>query len=208
MWGKSVYLPARQCAHTRTHTGLQTKQSPRRKYISFCLVQKGLANNGENWDGKIPRCSLKCWFVCLEKKKTNREMWVALDPGGLRWIDSHIQWMSFTFLISSSHIYFLFTPDLHMNNTEDKILLARQRLLWWSSDWESTCQGTGHRINPWSRKIPHAGGQLSLWATATEVRVPRAWPRQEEKPGQQAVCWPELKKTRVQKRRPSTAISK
>ena len=103
----STYQPGSAHTHTHTHTqtGLQAKQSARRKYVSFCLVQKGLANNGENWDGKIPKCSLKCWCVCLKKKK-NREMWVALDPGGLRWINSHIRWMSFTLLISSSHIFF------------------------------------------------------------------------------------------------------
>ena len=29
-------------------------------------------------------------------------------------------------------------------------------------------QGWGHRFNPWSRKIPRDGGQLSLRATTTE----------------------------------------
>ena len=29
----------------------------------------------------------------------------------------------------------------------------------------------GHRFNPWSRKIPHPGQQLSPWAATAEVRV-------------------------------------
>ena len=31
-------------------------------------------------------------------------------------------------------------------------------LPWWSDGWESTCQGRGHRFDPWPRKIPHAAG--------------------------------------------------
>ena len=43
-----------------------------------------------------------------------------------------------------------------------------QGLLWWSSGEESTCQCRGHGLDSWSRKIPHATGQLSPWATTTE----------------------------------------
>ena len=44
--------------------------------------------------------------------------------------------------------------------------------------WEkeqSTCQCRGHGFKPWSRKIPWATGQLSLWATATEPTGHSFW---------------------------------
>ena len=45
---------------------------------------------------------------------------------------------------------------------------------WWSSGWESTCQGRGQGFNPWSGTIPHATVQLSPCTTAVEPRHPRA----------------------------------
>ena len=45
-------------------------------------------------------------------------------------------------------------------------------LPWWYSGWESTCQRRGHGSDPWSGKIPHALGQLSLFTTTTELRSP------------------------------------
>ena len=33
-------------------------------------------------------------------------------------------------------------------------------LPWWSSGWESTCQGRGHRFDPWSRRILNVVEQL------------------------------------------------
>ena len=44
-----------------------------------------------------------------------------------------------------------------------------QGLPWWSSGWESTCQGRGHGFDPWSEKIPCAKGQLSPCHTDTET---------------------------------------
>ena len=44
-----------------------------------------------------------------------------------------------------------------------------KELPWWLSGKESTCQCRGHWFNPWSRKIPHAMGQLSLCATTPEA---------------------------------------
>ena len=52
-------------------------------------------------------------------------------------------------------------------------------LPWWSSGYESTCQCRGHRFDAWSRKIPHAAGQLSLCATSAGPD-PRACTRDEK----------------------------
>ena len=38
----------------------------------------------------------------------------------------------------------------------------------WLSGKESTCQCRRHGFSPWCRKIPHAAGQLSPWATTIE----------------------------------------
>ena len=43
----------------------------------------------------------------------------------------------------------------------------------------------GHRLDPWSRKIAYASGQLSLCTTSTEAQTPRAHVSQQKKPPQQ-----------------------
>ena len=57
--------------------------------------------------------------------------------------------------------------------SEDTIYFLSKIMLlglpWWSSGYESTWQRRGHGFHPWSRKIPHAVGQESLAATATEA---------------------------------------
>ena len=47
-------------------------------------------------------------------------------------------------------------------------------LLWWSSGKESACQCKGHSFDLWSKKTPHAVGQLSPDAITTEPAQPRA----------------------------------
>ena len=53
---------------------------------------------------------------------------------------------------------------------------------WWSSGEESICQCREHRFDPWSWKISHAMGQLSLWATTAEPTCPRACALREKPP--------------------------
>ena len=62
-------------------------------------------------------------------------------------------------------------------------------LPWWSSGYESACQCRGHGFDPWSRRIPHAEGQLglhsttlSLGAVTAEAHAPGAHALQQEKP--------------------------
>jgi len=45
------------------------------------------------------------------------------------------------------------------------------RLPWRSNGKESACQCRGHGFDPWSRKLPHAAGQLSLCATTSELAL-------------------------------------
>ena len=73
-----------------------------------------------------------------------------------------------------------------------KVKVKNQGLPSWSSGKESFCQHRGPRFNSWSRKIPHGPGQLSLCATTTEARVPRAWALQQEKPLQWEAYTPQL----------------
>ena len=51
-----------------------------------------------------------------------------------------------------------------------------------------TCQYSGHRFDPWSRKTLHAMGQLSPRVTTTKAINPRACALQQEKPPQQRVA--------------------
>ena len=44
----------------------------------------------------------------------------------------------------------------------------------WLSGKESNLQCRRHQFDPWSRKIPHAAGQLSPCAVATEARAPKS----------------------------------
>ena len=50
----------------------------------------------------------------------------------------------------------------------------------WSSGKEPACQRRGHRLDPWSRKTPHAEGQESPCATSMERARPRACARDEK----------------------------
>ena len=63
-------------------------------------------------------------------------------------------------------------------------LKSRQRLPPWLSGKESACQCRRHRFNPWSRKIPHAVGQLNLCTATTEACASRARALQQKKPPQ------------------------
>ena len=81
-----------------------------------------------------------------------------------------------------------------------------------------TCQGRGHRFDPFSRKIPHAEEQLSLCAKTTEpeARVPRACALQPETPPQEEAhapqperspCSLQPERARRQRRRPNATIN-
>ena len=50
--------------------------------------------------------------------------------------------------------------------------MVKMGLPWKYSDKESACQCRGHGFDPWSRKIPHALGQLSPCSTTTEALKP------------------------------------
>ena len=60
-------------------------------------------------------------------------------------------------------------PDLlwGLNEIIYKNIISRHP--WWPSDKESACQCKGHRLNPWSGKIPHTAGQLYLCSTSAEA---------------------------------------
>ena len=45
---------------------------------------------------------------------------------------------------------------------ENSASVSITELFWWSGGLESTCQCRGHGFHPWSGRIPHAMGQLSL----------------------------------------------
>ena len=81
-----------------------------------------------------------------------------------------------TCLSLTQNLLLLVTPAfyrltfINMANEEEQISLkvCLGGLPWWLSGKESACQCGRHGFNPWSRKIPHAMEQLSLWAPTTE----------------------------------------
>ena len=93
------------------------------------------------------------------------------------------------------------------------------RDLWWSSGKESACQGRGHEFDPWSRKIPHATGQLaslpqplSLSSRAHEPWLLKpshltASAPQQEKPSHWG-AHTQPGKVHAQQQRPRTGINK
>ena len=80
------------------------------------------------------------------------------------------------------------------------IILQLKKKIGVTNKKESTSQGRGHRFNPWSRKIPHAVGQLSQYAKTTAPHAlllpkpahPRARAQQQEKPVQWEAGAPQL----------------
>ena len=63
-------------------------------------------------------------------------------------------------------------------------LKSQQETSLWSGGRESACQCRGHGFNPWSGKIPHVVGQLSLCTTNTEAHEPGDCAPQQKKPPQ------------------------
>ena len=72
-------------------------------------------------------------------------------------------------------------------------------LPWWSSGWESTCQGRGHRFDLWAEKIPCASGHLRPSDTATKPKcqepVSHEASHRDERPAQ-AVKAPNSQKSK------------
>ena len=66
------------------------------------------------------------------------------------------------------------THLLEENKTK-QIEVNLHRASWWLSGKESTCQCRRQGFKPWSRKAPHATGQLSPWATTTEPWCCNYW---------------------------------
>ena len=61
-------------------------------------------------------------------------------------------------------------------------------LPWWSSGLESACQWRGYRFDPWSRKIPHAAGHLSLCVSQLLSPYPRASALHREATARRSPC--------------------
>ena len=75
------------------------------------------------------------------------------------------------------HLWYYLKDSTHGNypswSLRHNILKAMvPGLPWWSSGYESACQCRGHGSDPWSRRIPHATGQLSPQAATAEAHTP------------------------------------
>ena len=91
---------------------------------------------------------------CEKRKKleTNREQRAHL---GFKWI------------IKVKKQKYLSIPELGIHRTIP-LKTYKKGAPQWLSGKESTCQCRRHGFDPWSKTIPHATEQLSLWTTAIE----------------------------------------
>ena len=64
--------------------------------------------------------------------------------------------------------YYLTSINVANEEQQTSLKVCLGRLPWWLSGKESAYQCRRHGFNPWSRKIPYATEQLSLWAPTTE----------------------------------------
>ena len=66
----------------------------------------------------------------------------------------------------------LWSPHPDSSHPLSAALFFFKKYLFWTSLWvsgkESTCQCRRRGFDPWSRKIPHAAGQISPWTTTTK----------------------------------------
>ena len=62
-----------------------------------------------------------------------------------------------------------------LENSLTGLQMHSARLPQWLNGSESACQCRGHGLDLWSRKIPHALEQLSLWARTTEPTCYNYW---------------------------------
>ena len=109
------------------------------------------------------------------------------------------------------YIYFLYTDNQskwQLLNCES-LYKTYAGLPWWSRGEESAHQCKEYGFDPWSRKTPHAAGQLS--------HVPLSAALKREKSSQREACAPQqrvaphslqLEKTSMQHGRPSATINK
>ena len=99
------------------------------------------------------------------------------------------------FISLNTHIRIVISPETRkgrINNTQSKQEEGNKKirpgLPWWSSGYESACRWRGHGFDPWSRKMPHAMGQLGPCTTTLEPMCPRAGALQQKKPLQWKPC--------------------
>ena len=110
------------------------------------------------------------------------------------------------------------SPVVHLTADFALILCVRnQSYAGIPCGWESTCWCKGNGFCPWSRKIPHAVGQPSPYATTTEPTHCRTRAPQQEKPRQWKAHAPklencphllQLEKALAQQQRPSSVKNK
>lgn len=177
--GGDLYLEARQHTHKFPLKHRSTEQPPpRRKCFSFWLVQRAWQTVKRTEMGKYQKAA---WSIHLCVSRRNREVWVALDGGVLRWLYSHIKWKGLTVFISLAIIFLpppelLFpTPDLQINNRERKTVLIRVvpnfQVAWRGKYlWKTHYLGLVHRLagQRWENIGQSSSGFFSTFPTSSD----------------------------------------
>ena len=133
----------------------------------------------ERWDGiheHIISGEKKMWF------QSQAELDTILGPDRYTSCD-FVKVSCFFFLLSLIFIFYKREKWHGYCEAENKWYLYSvchtwTSLVWWLSGKEPTCQCRRHGINPWSEKIPHTAGQLSLSHLFTNTGTTLACTRQ------------------------------
>ena len=102
---------------------------------------------------------------------------------GGEWIHVYIRLSPFAVYLKLSQHCYLAIPQYQIKS------LAV--FPWWLGGEESACQCRRHRLEPWSRSIPHATEQLSTCTTTVEPGLQRAQEPQLLKPACPRACAPQ-----------------
>ena len=104
----------------------------------------------------MPRSSQRDLLSQREVQVTCHYSQCVVDQLGVPWICSRAKELEFQSFVHNASS--LRKSEGHQEMRNGTSLVSQCK--------ESACQCSRHEFNPWSRKIPHATEQLSLWATA------------------------------------------
>ena len=97
-------------------------------------------------------------------------LWLRVQTPESGWLASNPVWLWEGYSMSLGLSFLIWKKIIIITSSGFNEILA-QGLPWWPHGWKSACQCRGHWLDPWSRKSPHAAGQLSPRATTTEAQA-------------------------------------
>ena len=118
----------------------------------------------------MPRSSQRDLLSQREVQVTCHYSQCVVDQLGVPWICSRAKELEFQSFVHDA-------PSLRKSEGHQEMRNGTSLV---SQCKESACQCSRHEFNPWSRKIPHATEQLSLWDTAIKPGLQSLGPANTE----------------------------